>query len=104
MPHYIGTQYTSPQNKTYTTSTVSNEEYIQNIHVTHGHVPAKPLRDMLIQQGKWQLPFRDIIDKVIKQCMSVHLSPLSLSSLSDYPFLFIPNPKSLTSSTLFPSL
>ena len=67
-PPILGTQYTSPQNKTYTTSTVSNEEYIQNIHVTHGHVQAKPLRDLLIQQGKWQLPFRDIIDKVIKQC------------------------------------
>ena len=67
-PPILGTQYTSPQSRTYTTSTVTNKEYIQNIHVTHGHVQAKPLRDMLIQQGKWQLSFRDIIDNVIEQC------------------------------------
>ena len=67
-PPILGTQYMSPQSKTYTTSTVTNKEYIQNIHVTHGHVQAKPLRDMLIQQGKWQLSFRDIIDNVIQQC------------------------------------
>jgi len=67
-PPILGTQYTSPQIRTYTTSTVTNKEYIQNIHVTHGHVQVKPLTDMLIQQGKWQPSFRDIIENVIEQC------------------------------------
>ena len=37
-PPILGSQYTSPETKLFTTSTVTNKEYIKNIHVNHGHI------------------------------------------------------------------
>ena len=51
-----------------TTSTVKNKEYMENIHVTHGHIQAKQLTEMLIQEGKWQPSFQNIIENVIENC------------------------------------
>ena len=42
-PPILGSEYTSPQAKTYTTSVVTNKEYIENIHVKHGHIQTKQL-------------------------------------------------------------
>jgi hypothetical protein len=67
-PPILGSQYMSLHTRTYTTSTVTDKEYIENIHVTHGHVQAKHLTEMLIQEGKWQPSFQNIIDNVIGQC------------------------------------
>ena len=46
-PPILGSQYTSPQTKTYTTSAVTNKEYIKNIHVKHGHIQTKQLTELL---------------------------------------------------------
>ena len=67
-PPILGSQYTSLHTRTYTTSTVTDKEYIENIHVTHGHVQAKHLTEMLIQEGKWKPSFKNIIDNMIGQC------------------------------------
>ena len=67
-PLILGSQYSSPRTKTYTTSTVTNKEYIENIHVTHGHIQIKQLTEMLIQEGKWQPSFQNIIENVIGNC------------------------------------
>ena len=53
-PPILGSQYTSPQTKTYTTLAVTNKEYIENIHVKHGHIQTKQLTEMLTEEGKWQ--------------------------------------------------
>ena len=57
-PPILGSQYTSPRTKTYTTSTVTNKEYIENIRIKHGHIQIKQLTEMLIQEGKWQPSFQ----------------------------------------------
>ena len=67
-PPILGTQYTSPQTKTYTTSGVTNKEYIKNIHIKHGHIQTKQLTEMLTEEGKWQPSFRNIIENVIGNC------------------------------------
>ena len=67
-PPILGTQYTSPQTKTYTTSAVTNKEYIKNIHATHGHIQIKQLTKMLTEEGKWQPSFKNIIENVIENC------------------------------------
>ena len=69
VPPILGTQYTSPQHKTYTTSAVTNRENIENIHITHGHIQIKPLKTMLLREGKWQPSFSNIIDDVIEKCI-----------------------------------
>ena len=63
----LGTQYTSMQSKTYTTSAVTNREYIENIHVTHGHIQIKQLTTMLTEEGKWQPSFTNI---KVEKCTS----------------------------------
>ena len=67
-PPILGSQYMSPQTKTYTTSVVTIKEYIKNIHVKHGHIQTKQLTEMLTEEGKWQLLFRNIIENVIGNC------------------------------------
>ena len=67
-PPILGSQYMSPQTKTYTTSTVTNKEYIENIHVKHGLIQTKQLTEMLIQERKWQPSFQNIIENVIGNC------------------------------------
>ena len=67
-PPILGSQYMSLHTRTYTTSTVTDREYIENIHVTHGHIQAKHLTEMLVQEGNWKHSFQDIIDNVIGQC------------------------------------
>ena len=69
-PPILGTQFTSPQHKTYTTSAVTNREYIEKIHVTHGHIQIKQLTTMLTEGGKWQPSFTNIIEDVIEKCTS----------------------------------
>ena len=49
VPPILGSQYTSPQTKTYTTSAVTNKEYIKNIHVKHGHIQTIQLTEMLTE-------------------------------------------------------
>ena len=53
-PPILGSQYTSLHTRTYTTSTVTDKEYMENIHITHGHVQAKHLTEMLVQEGNWK--------------------------------------------------
>ena len=48
-PPILGSQYMSPQTKAYTTSTVTNKEYMENIHIAHGHIQTKQLTELLIQ-------------------------------------------------------
>ena len=67
-PPILGSQYMSPQTNAYTASTVTNKEYIENIHVTHGHIQIKQLTEMLIEEGKWQPSFQNIIENVIGNC------------------------------------
>ena len=70
VPPILGTQYTSPQHKTYTTSVVSNREYIEHIQTTYSHIQLKPLKTMLLREGKWQPSFISIIEDVVGKCTS----------------------------------
>ena len=54
----------------YTTMAESNKEYIENIHITHGHIQLRQLRSMLADNGKWQPSFTSIIEEVIEKCLS----------------------------------
>ena len=47
-PPILGSQYMSPQTRMYTTSTVTNKEYVENIHVSHGHIQARQLTETFI--------------------------------------------------------
>ena len=47
---------------------ITNKEYIENIHVTHGHIQIKQFTEMLIQEGKWQPSFQNIIENMIGNC------------------------------------
>ena len=49
---------------------MSNREYIEHIHITHGHIQIKPLKTMLLRGGKWQPSFLNIIEDVIEKCTS----------------------------------
>ena len=70
VPPILGTQYTSLQHKMYTTSAVTNREYIENKHITQGHIQIKPLKTMSLREGKWQPSFSNIIEDVIEKCTS----------------------------------
>ena len=65
IPPILGSHNMSPQHKMYTTIAVSNKEYIENIHLNHGHIQLGPLRLMLENEGKWQPSFTSIIEDVI---------------------------------------
>ena len=47
---------------------ITNKEYIENIHITHGHIQIKLLTEMLIQEGKWQPSFQNNIENVVGNC------------------------------------
>ena len=74
-PPILGTQYTSPKTKSYTTLAVTNKEYIENIHDTHGHIQIKQPTKMFTEEGKWQPSFKNIIENVIEHrtmCLPKH--------------------------------
>ena len=52
------------------TMAVSNKEYIENIHITHGRIQLRQLRSKLADEGKWQPSFTRIVKDVIKKCSS----------------------------------
>ena len=66
VPPILGNHYMSPQHRMYTTMAVSNKEYIENIHITHGHIQLRQLKSMLANEGKWQPLFTSIIEDVIE--------------------------------------
>ena len=67
-PPILGTQYTSPKTKSYTTLAVTNKEYIENIHATHGHIQIKQLTKMLTEEGKCQPSFKNNLEDAIENC------------------------------------
>ena len=53
-----------------TTIVVSNKEYIESMHLNHGHIQLGLLRLMSINRGKWQPTFTSISKDVVAKCLS----------------------------------